>query len=173
MQIKELNLYDFLNNNRISRSDWDQALISWESLLEIGLHHLNRANRLNEDAEYLAKKLQKCSHVHSVRWRVKDPEHLMVKIFNKRIEGSEKYRPIDVNNYDEIITDLIGVRALHLFKDEWKDVQEYIIEELNLNESIAYIREGDEKEIISSYKDGGCEVKVIQKAIGQFITLFL
>lgn len=60
--------------------------------------------------------LQQVNEVHSVRWRIKQPEHLMAKIIRKRNNGAEKYNKISVDNYQKIVTDLIGIRVLHLFK---------------------------------------------------------
>ncbi|MCJ0824495.1 RelA/SpoT domain-containing protein [Luteimonas sp. 50] len=54
--------------------------------------------------------------VHSLRWRVKDPEHLKDKIARKmlkaKMEGAEF--GISVSNVFETINDLAGLRILHL-----------------------------------------------------------
>ncbi|EPN5406873.1 RelA/SpoT domain-containing protein [Vibrio cholerae] len=160
MSIVDLSLEYFLENNRISHQDWVKAAIEFDELKAIALDHAGKVTSLDEAASYLAKILQKCPQVHSVRWRVKDPEHLIEKIVRKRIIGSEKYLKINAENYTEIITDLIGVRVLHLFKYEWINIQKHILEHWMTEESpIAYIRTGDEGEIVESYKANNCEVK--------------
>lgn len=160
MSIVDLSLECFLENNRISHQDWVEAAIEFDELKAIALDHAGKVTSLDEAASYLAKILQKCPQVHSVRWRVKDPEHLIEKIVRKRVIGSEKYLKINTENYTEIVTDLIGVRVLHLFKYEWINIQKHILAHWMIEESpIAYIRTGDEGEIIESYKANDCEVK--------------
>ncbi|WP_241905375.1 RelA/SpoT domain-containing protein [Vibrio splendidus] len=156
----DLSLELFLENNRITHEDWEKAAIEFDDLKAIALDHAVKVTSLDDAASYLAKILQKCPQVHSVRWRVKDPEHLIEKIVRKRVLGSEKYLTINTENYTEIITDLIGVRVLHLFKYEWVNIQEHILAHWKTEEApVAYIRSGDEGEIIESYKANSCEVK--------------
>tara|TARA_R110001583_G_C5616413_1_gene405839 strand:- start:131 stop:1330 length:1200 start_codon:yes stop_codon:yes gene_type:complete len=160
MQITKDSLASFLDRNNISKSDWEKAKISIDNLNLIAKDYADNVPHLNESAEFLAKVLQKCKQVHSVRWRVKDPEHLLEKIIRKRASGSEKYQEINDNNYFEIITDLVGVRILHLFKYEWLDIHSYILSSWKPLECVkAYIREGDEGSIIDSYKENGCDVE--------------
>ncbi|ROQ22673.1 ppGpp synthetase/RelA/SpoT-type nucleotidyltransferase [Gallaecimonas pentaromativorans] len=160
MSIVDLSLEFFLENNRITREDWEKAAIEFDELKAIALDHAAKVTSLDDTASYLAKILQKCPQVHSVRWRVKDPVHLIEKIVRKRVLGSEKYLTINTKNYTEIITDLIGVRVLHLFKYEWVNIQEHILAHWKNEEApVAYIRSGDEGEIVESYKANSCEVK--------------
>lgn len=160
LDLKELKLDNFLEGNRISQKDWSKANISYDTLKQIAIDHKNNTPSLDDAASFLAKILQTCVQVHSVRWRVKNPEHLMEKIVRKRSSESEKYLSIDVNNYTAIVTDLVGVRVLHLFKYEWKEIQDHIVNSWELVESpIAYIRSGDEGSIIDSYKENNCDVK--------------
>ncbi len=161
MNIHELTEEQFLERNRITQPNWEKADISFDILKSIALDHQSKIPSLDEASELLAKIMQKCPEVHSVRWRVKDAEHLITKIVRKRSEDNEKYLTIDINNYSEIITDLVGVRVLHLFKYEWKNIHEHIHENWTPSECpVAYIRSGDEGTIIDNYKENNCDVKV-------------
>ncbi len=60
--------------------------------------------------------------VHSVRGRVKAPSHLIEKIIRNRIDKPEKYKLLNIDNYNKIITDLLGFRIIILEKTEWRDV---------------------------------------------------
>ena len=60
--------------------------------------------------------------VHSIRSRVKDPDHLIGKIIRGVYRNPVKYRMINASNYWKIITDLIGVRIIILDKRDWRDV---------------------------------------------------
>ncbi|WP_186371313.1 RelA/SpoT domain-containing protein, partial [Yersinia alsatica] len=146
--IKVLNekesLDDFLSRNRIDREQYNKASIEWDDLLKIGLEHQKNFSLLSDTAAFLAKVLQQGKGVHSVRWRVKDAEHLMEKIIRKKSDGSEKYKNITYENYSEKITDLVGVRVLHLFKEDWSLIHDYIMSKWSAHETpIAYIRSGD------------------------------
>lgn len=51
---------------------------------------------------------------HSIRARIKDPDHLIGKIIRNINEKPGKYSQISIDNYNKIITDLIGVRIIIL-----------------------------------------------------------
>ena len=86
--------------------------------------------------------------IHSARYRVKDINSLKVKIIKKLGQLSiyecddydkEKYRDIDENNYYKIITDLIGVRIIIRYREQWSKVDKWITEHF-LNNSSHYIK---------------------------------
>ncbi|WP_157259125.1 RelA/SpoT domain-containing protein [Burkholderia ubonensis] len=59
--------------------------------------------------------------VHSVKSRLKDPDHLRQKIRRKWSDG-----PITVDNIFNRITDLAGVRVLHLYSRQFAEIHEAI-----------------------------------------------
>ncbi|WP_192850859.1 RelA/SpoT domain-containing protein [Vibrio parahaemolyticus] len=150
----------FLEQHNLSQEDWSAADVTWDALKEIECNFDRRKNEFEQSALSIAAVLQKNKSVHSVRWRIKDSGHLLAKIVRKRSKGSQKYADINASNYDEIITDLVGVRVLHLFKEEWKDIQDYIDESWGVVEGpTVYYREGDKLEQFSDcdkekHKDG-------------------
>src|SRR5216684_39154 len=56
------------------------------------------------------------SHVHSVKWRTKDPEHLRDKLFRKLRDAQSERKPFKItkDNLFSKINDLAGFRILHL-----------------------------------------------------------
>lgn len=141
----DLTLEVFLQRNRIAQEVWDASQLDWEMLHAIGLDHEANHEQLRACAELIARVMQTFTGVHSVRWRIKDTEHLLEKIVRKRSEKSPKYLEISPENYFAIITDLIGVRALHLFKDNCEDIDKAIRESWPLAETpIVYTRKGDD-----------------------------
>ena len=155
-----MNREEFLKRNRISNEVWEQAAIDWPVLEAIAADHLAQFERLRDTAELFARVVQRFATVHSVRWRIKDTEHLLEKIIRKRAEKSSKYETISDQNYFEIVSDLVGIRALHLFKDEcfsidsdlrttWKPVET----------PTAYVREGDPQDLTTKFRDQNFEVK--------------
>lgn len=139
-----LSLDEFLAKNRISLADWESTGSSWEDFVAIANHHEANKSDLGAVAELFANLIQKIPQVHSVRWRVKDTEHLLVKIVRKRLEGNVKYMDLDSQNYTQKITDLIGLRALHLFKDDYLDIDASLRGRWTPSEkAIVFVREGD------------------------------
>ena len=107
--------------------------------------------------------------LHSIRGRVKSPEHLVEKIIRKRgKEHSYKYKDIDVSNYKSIVRDLIGIRILVLAKEEWEGIFDEIVSLFPQNDSSdirmvespkAYTRYGDSDifkgKIVSEHSNKG------------------
>lgn len=92
--------------------------------------------------------------VHSFRSRLKNPAHLIVKIVRKAdkyfqgvvdVVGNEQHA-LTIENYKSILTDLIGVRVLHLFKDNWLEIDEQLTSLYHdkIVEKKFYVRKGDE-----------------------------
>lgn len=162
--IDSLSFEDFLKNNHLTNKRWQQADISWEILKAIGKKHEDELSNLESVAEYITKIIQKFNNVHSVRWRVKDTEHLLAKIVRKKADGTQKYADISLDNYFEKVTDLIGVRALHLFKNDCFAIGKSIRGTFNLVETpVAFIRKGDSSELISKFQENNFEVKEHQE----------
>lgn len=107
--------------------------------------------------------------LHSIKGRVKSPEHLVEKIIRKRgKEHSYKYKDIDVSNYKSIVRDLIGIRILVLAKEEWEGIFDEIVSLFPQNDSSdirmvespkAYTRYGDRDifkgKIVSEHSNKG------------------
>jgi putative GTP pyrophosphokinase len=105
--------------------------------------------------EYLLKEINGVRNVHALHYRVKDPEYLRRKIIRKNKIG----RNINLLNYRDEITDLLGLRVLHIFKDEWQNIDKFIRKKFNLHEHPkAYIRDGDIKKSIFNQHEFHVEV---------------
>lgn len=151
---------NFLEKSNISEETWVKAKVDFSLLQEIGEDHKNNIDRLKKTAELYASLIQNYAAVHSVRWRVKDPVHVMEKIVRKKSEGIAKYNDISTENYYEKITDLVGVRAIHLFKDECFDIDTHLRSIGDPIETpIAYMRSGDEY-FTKDFQDRGFEIKI-------------
>lgn len=158
--IESLTLEDFLTNSKIEKTVWEQANIEWDILKEISADHVNESPHLENSADLFAKEIQKIEGVHSVRWRVKDPLHLMEKIVRKKAAQVGKYNEISKDNYHVIVSDLVGIRALHLFKENCFVIDRAIRELWTQTENpVAYIRRGDSEEMRDKLKNQGFEVK--------------
>lgn len=146
----------FLLKNRITEEDWKAAKIDWDMLMAIYHDYVSKVFYLEDIAGFIVKTIQAFDQVHSVRWRVKSPDHLISKIIRKRAEAhpSEKYMNISVDNYHLSISDLVGVRALHLFKEDCLVIHDQVSIFWELMEPpVCYIREGDKSDVIQALSD--------------------
>lgn len=71
-------------------------------------------------------------HVHSMKWRVKDPGHLRDKLARKASEARAEgvAFAITKDNLFEMINDLAGFRILHLYTRQFREINRIILEEL-------------------------------------------
>ncbi|EKN3982462.1 TPA: RelA/SpoT domain-containing protein [Yersinia enterocolitica] len=157
MEIKDEDSY-FLQEWSLDSELVEKSGLSVDSLRLIVQDYQKNQLTLLDEAEYIAKKIQRCNSVHSVRWRIKNTSHLLNKIIRKLTEDepSEKYKGINSGNYKSIITDLIGVRAIYLFKSDWKEVHEHILSRWTTkkDESVMiYHRDGDIMDIYAGYSE--------------------
>lgn len=58
----------------------------------------------------------------------------------KRLENYAKYRKMDATNYMRYVTDLIGIRGLLLYREDWVNFHKYIIHWFK-NDPEKYIRD--------------------------------
>ncbi|MEN3980591.1 hypothetical protein [Acinetobacter sp. CWB-B33] len=129
-------------------------------LVEIAEDYEIHKNDLLDEASYVANKLQRCEGVHTVRSRIKDTSHVIEKIIRKwECENvAEKYDTISKNTYKSIISDLIGVRAIYLFKKDWELVHTHILSRWEQQEPVViYYRNGDDLTKYENYKDCATE----------------
>lgn len=71
--------------------------------------------------------------IHSLKWRVKDPEHLRDKLRRKyrdSIEAKSEFG-LDVDNLFEKVTDLAGVRIIHLYTHQFPELNARLLDELD------------------------------------------
>ena len=137
---------EFIRKYGIDESKFAETHLDWNALTQIHNDYENKRDELESHAELIVKAFRQINgSVHSVKYRVKDPEHLIEKIIRKKIENPRF--DISIANYKKKITDLIGVRVLHLFKDEWIDIHNFITNKWTQKESFtANIRSGDKTE---------------------------
>lgn len=62
--------------------------------------------------------------IHSVKWRLKDPDHLKDKLARKLKDG----RKITATNCFQVITDLAGIRVIHLYQSQLAIIHKAIMQ---------------------------------------------
>ncbi|MCM1209391.1 MAG: hypothetical protein NC309_10755 [Ruminococcus sp.] len=82
------------------------------------------------------------SGVHLHTGRIKTMDSLIVKVITKRHEwlgnNSSKYANLSVDNYKEIITDIVGVRLILSYRGDWIDIHNEIIKRFPYLPNIDY-----------------------------------
>ena len=156
-----MNETDFLQRIVLSAEQVEEARLKIPDLLKIFEHHEASKDELLRAGENIQSTLRTVQSVHSTRVRVKTPVSLVRKIVRKHTEDPK--RDITLENYRDDVRDLIGLRALHLFKEDWKPIHEGILQIWRLHpkdkKPLAYHRGGDSQELRQQWKDAGCLVK--------------
>lgn len=143
-----------LEKYNITGEDFAKTTLEWSALEAIYADHESKSGQLLTTGNLISENLRQIKEVHSLKMRIKEPDHLIAKIIRKKIKEPE--RDINLENYEGEITDLIGVRALHLFKDEWVGIHEAITDIFEVKEGpVANIRKGDPDAI---FKEHGGEI---------------
>lgn len=138
---------EFLNKYHINEDDIVENKIDWNVLNDIYIDFNKYKNSYESQADFIATTLRTHKKIHSVKSRVKDSKRLIEKIIRKTASRREKYGEefqFSVENYKEEVTDLIGVRAIHIFKEDWEDIHNFISKTWKVMEITANVREGDD-----------------------------
>jgi ppGpp synthetase/RelA/SpoT-type nucleotidyltranferase len=152
-----MNQSEFLKKYNISQDDFKSTGLEWEKLEEILRDYLATKHIYEPAAKEISERLIHLKKVHSIRYRIKDPEHLIEKIIRKKLESPG--RIFTIENYKKEIKDILGVRAIHLYKSDWEEIGDFIENTWTLIEKpTANIREGDSEEIQNIYRGKGYEI---------------
>lgn len=153
-----LNKVEFLKEYNIEENYLIENKIEWSDLEAIYMDYSKYRKSYETQADLIANILRGHRKVHSVKTRVKDELHLIEKVIRKTEDRRKKYGKefnFTVESYKEEITDLVGIRVIHIFKEDWEEIHDFISQMWNVNEIVANIREGDNTQ---QFKELGIEV---------------
>jgi putative GTP pyrophosphokinase len=102
--------------------------------------YYERFDRFQEQVKIFFSKNKKLNSpplpvIHSIKSRVKAPDHLREKILRKSTEES----PITKENLFTRITDLAGVRVLHLYQEQFSTIHAEILNNVNIEKEWAFV----------------------------------
>jgi GTP pyrophosphokinase len=153
-----LEEHNFFDKYNIDPLKFDRSGLKWENLKIISDNYAAIKTDLEFSGKQVLEQILHTAYVHSINYRIKKEEHLVEKIIRKTIQNPS--RIINPDNYKLEITDLIGIRAIHLFKEDWIHIHNYLKETWDfIEQPIAYIRNGDSQRILDYYKDNNCRVE--------------
>jgi putative GTP pyrophosphokinase len=154
---------DFFKKYAITDSQLKEGGLIWEDLVKIYDKYLLIYPSLEIPANYIVGSLKNIPEAHAIKSRIKDPHHLIEKII--RISEEDKGPYATPTTYTQKVKDLIGVRVIHRFKDEWKNIHKAIKSQFDLaEEPKAYVSSLDPQKIISDFKKSG--FKIMDKKAG-------
>lgn len=154
-----INKEQFFYIYNIDEEELKKENIKWEDLKAIHDDFIDCKKSYETQAGLIADILRAQQKVHSVKTRVKDVRHLIEKVIRKTPERRSKYGQdfsFTVDNYKDEITDLIGIRVIHIFKEDWEEIHNFIINMWNVIEIVANVREGD---ITEKFDEQGIAVR--------------
>ena len=133
----------FLMTYNISEKELAEANISWEELAQIMDEYRGIEGKLRDLGksfidEYLYD-IEKAG-IHSYRYRTKAPDHLLEKIIRKRREAPETYDGLDHTNYYKFVTDLIGIRVLFLYREDWEHFHKRVRRDCSKGYELIHVR---------------------------------
>ena len=133
--------------------------VTWDTLMEIGDDYETKCyGKGRDDQKYQGEyfeiiqshiaKIASFGNVHSYRFRIKKTGSLLAKIIRKSVEREDcNYT---VTNYFNKITDLLGLRILYVFKEDYWSVHQQIMAEYEkqLAQDISIkLKKGDDREM--------------------------
>lgn len=149
---KSFDIEKFLNKYPHVKETIDEQSIDICKLKEIYSDYTNYRGSYENQANFIANILRSHDMIHSVKSRIKEPDRLIEKVIRKTEDRREKYGSdfeFTVDNYKNEINDLIGIRVIHIFKDQWQEIHEYIIKTWKVIEITANVRDGDNTDIFN------------------------
>lgn len=124
-----INKREFLKEYNITEQEFREAEMEWSELEAIYANYKEIEDKLRRiGKEFVNDYLYDIERagIHSYRYRTKAAGHLIEKIIRKRREAKEKYAEINRDNYYKYNTDLIGIRVLFLYREDWVHFHHYI-----------------------------------------------
>ncbi len=132
--------------------------LAWDTLMEIGDDYEAKCfGDGRKEQEYRGDyfkiiqshiaKITSFENVHSYRFRIKKTGSLLAKIVRKSAERGGEYT---VANYFNKITDLLGLRILYVFKEDYWSVHQQVMKEYEnqLAQDISIkLKKGDDKKM--------------------------
>ena len=153
-----INKEQFFNIYKIDEEELKKENINWEDLKAIHDDFIDCRKSYETQADLVANILRAHPKVHSVKTRIKDSRHLIEKVIRKTPERRIKYGQdfnFTVENYKDEITDLLGIRVIHIFKEDWEEIHNFISNMWDVMEIVANVREGDDT---SKFEEQSIEV---------------
>lgn len=145
-----------------------QSGLSWETLTDIATDYDSKLEKFREIASGYVSQIGDFPYVHSVKFRLKDPEHLIEKIIRKAVEYGDTDVQFSKDTYLIEITDIIGIRALYIFKSDYLPLHKVITsnyKKIFCEKPQVKLRVGDDKKIYQGLRNVEFQYEVDYRSI--------
>lgn len=136
--------------------------------MQIADDYESKINKFQDIAVDYVNQLNALPQVHSVRYRLKETEHLIEKIIRKAVEYEDTDIIYDVDTYLIEITDIIGIRALYVFKSDYLPLHKRILKLYKKNfceKPQVKLRAGDDKKIYAGLRNVEFQIDSMYRSI--------
>jgi len=148
----------FLKKYGINNSQFEECGLVWKDLTSIYNHYNSTKHQFTSAVNPIVMSLNSIPECHAINSRIKDPYHLIEKIIRLSIKEKSPYTTL--GTYTKEVKDLIGVRIIHKFKDEWENIHNRIVSEFDLIElPKAYVSKFDPQGLINGYQLKGLQIE--------------
>ncbi|MBL7107075.1 MAG: hypothetical protein ISS77_05665 [Phycisphaerae bacterium] len=146
---------EFIKIHSLKEEEYKKSKINIDEINKVKEEYGLERRSLVDIGNPILEILRSVPGVHSSRMRIKSTESLIKKLLKKQIE--DPALEITVENYNNYITDKIGTRVLHLYKNDWLCIDDFIRKTWDtLEPPFAYARKGDP---IKLYEEKKIEIK--------------
>lgn len=115
----------FLKNYQLE-DEFEKSGYTWTELMDIASEFdKNRREKYPRIIQKYISEIATFDGIHSYRYRIKETDSLIKKIITK---ANTKKKKVTINNYLTNITDLLGIRLLYVFKEDYYKVHKQLIE---------------------------------------------
>lgn len=132
-QCDKMTLDEIINNKDLFlkryqlKDEFEKSGYDWNELMEIARQfEKNRKNRYPELIQKYITEISSFDAIHSYRYRIKETDSLIKKIITK---ANGKGKRVTLDNYLINITDLLGIRVLYVFKEDYYIVHKQLMEQ--------------------------------------------
>lgn len=146
----------FLRQFNITEDKFRESMLTWDELTLIAEDYLKKEDEHIATVKRYFDEIQQCAYVHSLGYRVKKVTHLIEKIIRKNSKYLKQGKAISLGNYSEYINDLMGIRVLLLFKEDWNGVHDFLMKAYGndlAEDPFAYVRKGDNCDLYTGKVD--------------------
>lgn len=137
----------FLKNYNL-KDDFEKSGYDWNELMEIAQQFdRDRKSKYPELIQKYISQIASFDAIHSYRYRIKETDSLIKKIITK---ANQKGKTVELDDYLVNITDLLGIRVLYVFKEDYYRVHEQLMEKFKhqLVENVHIkLQPGDDKSL--------------------------
>ena len=150
--ISKFNLDEFLLKYPYTMKMIEENNIDVEELSAIYNDYIAHMDAYQNHGDFIANILRSQENIHTVKSRMKDPDGLIEKVIRKTADRKLKYGEdfqFNIANYKDEINDLIGIRVIHIFKEQWREIHEYIVNTWKVIGITANVREGDNVDVFN------------------------